>query len=155
MIFRVFILSWVWYENDSSIYLKKNFLQPILATELDETRRYKSPVYKTAERKGTLSTTGHSTNYVIAILLESNVDPEHWINRGVALLCQINEWKYFFFSINFASTFNPTFIKNNIFHHFRMSFFLFLSISPFHKRRIARNIVKMFNDDFSMHLMKF
>ena len=103
MIFRVFILSWVWYENDSSIYLKKNFLQPILATELDETRRYKSPVYKTAERKGTLSTTGHSTNYVIAILLESNVDPEHWINRGVALLCQINEWKYFFFSINFSS----------------------------------------------------
>lgn len=73
------------------IKIFKMFFQPILATELNETSRYKSPVYKTAERKGTLSTTGHSTNYVIAILLDSNVDVEHWINRGVALLCQINE----------------------------------------------------------------
>jgi dynein heavy chain len=65
--------------------------QPILGKDLNESSRYKSPLYKTAERKGTLSTTGHSTNYVVAILLNTNTDPEHWIKRGVALLCQKTE----------------------------------------------------------------
>lgn len=64
---------------------------PIRKNELVEGNRYICPVYTTSERKGILSTTGHSTNYVLPILLETNKNPSHWIYRGVALLCQLND----------------------------------------------------------------
>lgn len=67
------------------------YLIPTTINDLTEGNRYKSPLYKTAERKGTLSTTGHSTNYVIPVYLNTNVKASHWVKRSAALICQTSD----------------------------------------------------------------
>jgi hypothetical protein len=49
--------------------------------------RYSCPVYKTSSRKGSLSTTGASTNFVLSIELPSERPSDHYVLNGTALIC--------------------------------------------------------------------
>ncbi|KAK3252700.1 hypothetical protein CYMTET_38016 [Cymbomonas tetramitiformis] len=50
---------------------------------------YFCPVYKTLTRHGTLSTTGHSTNFILYMEVSTKEKASHWINRGVALFTSL------------------------------------------------------------------
>ena len=61
------------------------------AVEVAQYKHYECPVYKTSMRRGELSTTGHSTNFVMFIKLATEIDSNHWVKRGVALLTQLDD----------------------------------------------------------------
>jgi len=76
---------------------------PILQTEKEEeTERrrsdpdrttfvYECPVYRTESRKGDVDqSTGQSKNFIFCIEMTSEKSSDHWIDRGVASVAQIN-----------------------------------------------------------------
>lgn len=67
------------------------WLKPRVRVEIEDRGRYLCPLYITSERFGTLKTTGHSTNYVLSVMLDTDRPVGHWVKRGVALLCQLDD----------------------------------------------------------------
>jgi dynein heavy chain len=63
---------------------------PLEAQEVSDYPHYECPIYKVSTRKGTLSTTGHSTNFVMPFRVPTKVSTAHWTRRGVALLTSLD-----------------------------------------------------------------
>lgn len=54
---------------------------------------YACPLYKTPSRAGVLSTTGHSTNFLVhmGLPIPAASTPQFWLLQGVALLCSLDD----------------------------------------------------------------
>ena len=80
--------NWCVMDNDTDV-VYNNFPVVHILPRVDFTppkEDYFCPLYRTAERAGVLSTTGHSTNFVVALNLPTNSNPDKWTLRGTALL---------------------------------------------------------------------
>jgi dynein heavy chain len=64
-------------------------LQPCEASKQRQFPAYECPLYRTPERRGVLATTGHSTNFVMELMIPSDQPQDHWIRRGVAFLLSL------------------------------------------------------------------
>jgi dynein heavy chain len=80
--------------------LPKTLLEPMSIIWLEPTTNagarvsnvFDCPVYKTSERRGELSTTGHSTNFITYFGLKfESENRDFWVRRGVAVLLQTND----------------------------------------------------------------
>lgn len=60
------------------------YLTPKESRVVPTTGIYHCPLYKVLTRSGTLSTSGHSTNFVMYLELASALDQSEWIKAGVA-----------------------------------------------------------------------
>ncbi|KAG2451278.1 hypothetical protein HYH02_003884 [Chlamydomonas schloesseri] len=67
------------------------WLRPQSADKKFDYPHYDCPLYRTADRRGVLATTGHSTNFVMFVKLPTDQPASHWIMRGVALLTQLSD----------------------------------------------------------------
>ena len=65
------------------------WLKPIVNRIPPKDGFYKCPVYKILTRRGQLSTTGHSTNFVMNIELPSKHPQKKWVKAGVAMFCAL------------------------------------------------------------------
>ena len=64
---------------------------PMDVANVSSAETYSCPVYKTPDGRGILSTTGHSTNFVLDTAIPIDTDAAHWTKRGVALLLSLME----------------------------------------------------------------
>ena len=67
------------------------WLQPKTLDKFTNYAAYDCPVYRTAERKGVLATTGHNSNFLMFIRMPTDMPDYHWVYRGVCMLCSLSD----------------------------------------------------------------
>jgi len=67
------------------------WIKPMKSSEVPAaSESYATPLYRVSSRKGVLSTTGHSTNFITMVNLPTKQPASHWVRRGVAMLTQLD-----------------------------------------------------------------
>ncbi len=61
-------------------------LLPVPNREIPTVGIYNCPLYKVVSRKGVLSTTGHSTNFVMYIEFLTKEPEDMWIRAGILII---------------------------------------------------------------------
>jgi len=98
-IYGIFVEGCKWERStqqleESDPKLLYSELPPVTLTPMTERKipegTYRCPMYKTLSRRGTLSTTGHSTNFVMYIDLPTDKPGAVWIIAGVATFLALN-----------------------------------------------------------------
>lgn len=94
-VFGMFIEGARWNYSTHRLDISKNrelytdvpliHMIPVKNRVIPTTGIYQCPLYKVLTRQGTLSTTGHSTNFVLYVELPSNESDTVWIKAGVAM----------------------------------------------------------------------
>jgi len=67
------------------------WMVPKETTKFKDFQNYNCPMYKTTDRRGILSTTGHSTNFVMSVRLPCMQNPDHWTMRGLAMMTSLSD----------------------------------------------------------------
>mmetsp|Transcript_36905 Transcript_36905/g.84597 ORF Transcript_36905/g.84597 Transcript_36905/m.84597 type:complete len:259 (-) Transcript_36905:105-881(-) len=67
------------------------WMKPSGRPQKDKKSVFHAPTYKTTDRRGILTTTGHSSNFIMYICLPSRHSESHWLKRGVALICALDD----------------------------------------------------------------
>ena len=66
------------------------WLRPVRKADVRVFQSYSCPWYRTADRRGVLATTGHSSNYIGRIPMPSDKNAQHWVRRGVCMLMSLD-----------------------------------------------------------------
>ena len=67
------------------------WMVPKKTDEFVDYPHYECPCYRTADRRGVLATTGHSTNFLMMIRIPTDKPAHHWTLRGVCFLTSLPE----------------------------------------------------------------
>jgi dynein heavy chain len=66
------------------------WLKPVRKADVRVFPNYSCPWYRTADRRGVLATTGHSSNYIGRVAMPADKPDRHWRGRGVCLLMSLD-----------------------------------------------------------------